>query len=87
MRICAPKQSIAGHYFVLPRVLEDEIAHYAQRTSTLCCHLYWDDPDIVTVAFWEPEDALQFEHRYRRSILRTYAVGMRSLRAAGGKEG
>jgi hypothetical protein len=69
-------KSIAGYYFVLPRALEGEITRYAQETSVLCCHFYWDDPETITVVFWEPEDAAGFIRLFKQVILHTYAVGM-----------
>jgi hypothetical protein len=69
-------ESIAGYYFVLPRALEAEITRYAQNTSVLCCHFYWDDPETVTVVFWEPEDAAGFIRLFKQAILHTYSVGV-----------
>jgi hypothetical protein len=70
------RKSIAGYYFVLPRALEAEITRYAQETSVLCCHTYWDDPETITVVFWEPEDAAGFIRLFKQTILHTYAVGV-----------
>jgi len=71
-----PRKSIAGYYFVLPRALEGEISRYAQETSVLCCHFYWDDPETVTVVFWEPEDAAGFIRLFKQAILHSYTVGV-----------
>jgi hypothetical protein len=72
----AQHHSIAGYYFVLPRALEDETMRYAQNTSVLCCHFYWDDPETITVVFWEPEDAAGFIRLFKQTIIHTYSVGM-----------
>ena len=69
------RRSIAGYYFVVPRALEDEITRYVRNTSVICCHTYWDDPETITVVFWEPDDAAGFIRLFRQAILHTYTVG------------
>jgi len=69
-------RSISGYYFVVPRALEDEVTRFAQETSVLCCHTYWDEPDTITVVFWEPEDAAGFVRLFKQTILHTYSVGV-----------
>jgi hypothetical protein len=68
------KGRLTAYYFVLEKHLEPEIELFAKRCTPRGCYVYKDEPQTVTVAFREPDDAMLFMSLYDGDIRDEYKV-------------
>ena len=66
--------ALTAYYFVLEKMLEEEIELFAARCAPKTCWVYKDAPGAVTIAFSEAEDALLFMNLYDGEIREEYKI-------------
>jgi hypothetical protein len=59
---------LTAYYFVLDREYEPDVAIFTRRCMPRSYFVYRDEPEQVTVAFSEPEDALLFMNLFDDEI-------------------
>jgi hypothetical protein len=61
-------KALTAYYFVLDREFEPDVALFTRRCAPRSYFVYKDEPEQVTVAFSEPEDALLFMNLFDDEI-------------------
>jgi hypothetical protein len=65
---------LTAYYFVLEKMIEEEVELFAARCTSATCSVYKDTPDTVTIAFCEPDDALFFMNLFDGEIREEYKI-------------